>query len=242
MERGYDVFGPAYGVMLRYDLHALGSIDHKLLREMVLLDEKSHNFLYQTAPAKINMKDHELYLFAMQFKGYSERQTIENILRYTVGIAEHFQVPFEEMKFGGTEKEILDRGTDWCADLARVGAVLLQCNGIPARIVHLANPDKAYNGHVVTEAFYEGKYGICDFLYGYFFYEKRPLDAYDLMCYKQYLDGYPEDYASLYLAIAISEYNPIEANDYSVSTPNQYYLNLINQDHGGKWIMGEDGL
>lgn len=240
MKKGYDVFGPAYGVMLRNDLHALESIDHKFMRDMILLDEESRNFLYQTAPVSINMEGHELYSFALRFKGDCERQTIENILRYTAEIASNYQVDFKDMKFGGTEKEILDRGTDWCADMARVGAVLLQCNGIPARIVHLANVNKAYNGHVVNEAFYEGKYGVCDFLYGYSFYDKRTLDAYDLMRCKRHLEGYPEDYASLYSAVAINEYNPMGDNDYTISVPNQYTTNIIEQDHGGRWIMGED--
>lgn len=240
MRKGYDVFGPAYGVMLRNDVHALESIDHKFMREMILLDEESWGFLYQTAPIRINMEAHELYPFAQRFRGSDDRRTIENILRYTAKIASDYQTAFENMKFGGTEKEILKRGTDWCADMARVGAVLLQCNGIPARIVHLVNVNKAYNGHVVNEAFYEGKYGVCDFLYGYSFYDERPLDAYDLMCCKRHLEGYPEDYASLYSAVAINEYNPMGDNDYTVSVPNQYTLNLISQNHGGKWIMGED--
>lgn len=240
MKKGYDVFGPAYGVMMRNDLHALESIDHKFMQEMILLDEESRDFLYQTAPVRINMEAHELNSFAKRFKGSDDRQTIENILQYTAKIASTYQTAFEDMKFGGTEREILDRGTDWCADMARVGAVLLQCRGIPARIVHLADLSRAYYGHVVTEAFYEGKYGVCDFLYGYSFYDKRPLDAYDLMCCKRYLEGYPEDYASLYMAAAINEYDPMGDNDYTVSVPNQYTLNLISQDHGGKWIMGED--
>ena len=148
---------------------------------------------------------------------------------------------FEEMKFGGTEKEIIERGTDWCADLARVGAVLLACNNIPARIVHLVNPLKAYNGHVVVEAFYEDKYGVCDFVYGYCFYENQPLDAYELMNNREYLMAYPKSYSEMYSAISINEYNPMDLNNnYAVSSPNQYYLTLINSNHQDKWIMGED--
>lgn len=41
MRRGYDIFGRAYGVMLRNDPHAPGSIDHALMRRMALLDEDS---------------------------------------------------------------------------------------------------------------------------------------------------------------------------------------------------------
>ena len=58
MKKGYDVFGPAYGVMLRNDLHALESIDHKFMREMILLEEESYDFLYHAAPVRINMEAH----------------------------------------------------------------------------------------------------------------------------------------------------------------------------------------
>lgn len=241
MKKGYDIFGKAYGIMFRNDLHDLQSIDHKFLREMILLNENSYEFLYAKEPALIDMKDHELYSFALQFKGASERQTIRNILDFTAKIAKNYNVEFEQMQFGGTEKEILNRGTDWCADMARVGAVLLGCNGIPARILHLANPEKAYNGHVVTEAFYEGKYGVCDFTKGYCFYEEEPLDAYTLMQHRRYFKEYPENYAATYSAVAVNEYNPMDKeNNYTISTPNEYYLKLINTNHNDKWIMGED--
>ncbi len=121
MKKGYDVFGPAYGVMLRNDLHALESIDHKFMREMILLEEESY-----------------------------------------------------------------------------------------------------------------------DFLYGYSFYNKRPLDAYDLTRCKRYLEGYPEEYASLYSTAAINEYDPMGDNDYTVSLPNQYTIRIIETEHNGKWFMGED--
>ena len=226
MKRGYDVFGKAYGIMLRNDLHDIHSIDHKFLNEMIYLEEESYDVLYNCKPVKIDMTDHELYTFAQQFRGCNDKETIHNILAYTKKMADDCNDDFEKMKFGGTEKEILERGTDWCADLARVGAVLLACNNIPARIVHLVNPLKAYNGHVVVEAFYEDKYGVCDFVYGYCFYENKPLDAYTLMNNKEkYLLAYPKSYSEMYLAIAINEYNPMDMNNnYAISSPNQYYL------------------
>lgn len=240
MKKGYDVFGKAYGIMMRSDLHDPESIDHKLMQEMVLLDEESHDFLYRPAPELLDMKNHELYTFSRKFRGDSDSHTIRNILRYTAERAENFQDAFKTMQFGGTEKEILDRGTDWCADMARVGVVLLECNGIPARIIYLANLQKAYNGHVVAEAFYEGKYGVCDFIYGYSFYEEKPLDAYELMRRKRYLQAYPKDYAALYSAAAISDYNPMGDHNYKISLPNQYYLKLMSGNHNGKWMMGEE--
>lgn len=61
--------------------------------------------------------------------------------------ADTYDVPFAQMCFGGTEKEILSRGTGRCTDMARVGVVLLMCNGLPTRVVYLVSPAKAYHGH-----------------------------------------------------------------------------------------------
>lgn len=64
--------------------------------------------------------------------------------------------------------------------MSRVGCVLLQCLGIPARIIYTVNLSKAYNGHVVVEDFYENHYGICDFLYDVLAYKGRPLSVIDI--------------------------------------------------------------
>ena len=39
---------------------------------------------------------------------------------------------------------------------------------------------------MIVEAFYEGKFGVIDPIYGYCFYEGEPLDAYTLMCERLY--------------------------------------------------------
>ena len=149
MKIGYGVFGKAYEVMYAHDLHNPASIDHELMKNMILLDDQSAAILYSRV-VRHNYGGHELYQFAQQFKASIEKETIQNVLRYTQEIAAAFDTDFDDMLFGGTEKQILDRGTDWCSDMARVGAVLLQCLGIPCRMLYLANPGKAYNGHVVN--------------------------------------------------------------------------------------------
>ena len=240
MKTGYDIFGKSYGIMLRNDVHAGESIDAALIKEMVLLDDDSYLYLYSEVK-RYDMARHELFDFAGQFRGKTNRETISNVIKFTSGIAAEYDVDFKDMLFGGTEKQIIERGTDWCADMARVCAVLLQCCGIPCRIVHLANLEKAYNGHVVCEAFYEERYGVIDPIYGYIFYENAPISAYDIMKDKKYLHQYEENYVGLYSAIAISEYDPTDGkNNYAVSAPNAYTSKLIYTDHNDQWIMGED--
>lgn len=242
MKKGYGVFGRAYEIMLRNDPHDPNSIDHKLMREMILLEPDSCPALYGAHPAAPDMKGHALYGFAQSLQGDTDAASIRNVLACTSKIAADYAIPFEEMRFGGTEREILSRGTDWCADMARVAAVLLHCLGIPARILHLVNPQKAYHGHVVVEAFYEGKFGVIDPLYGYCFYEGKPLDAYTLMNEPEHLKGYDADYRDLFQRIAISEYDPLDAaSNYSISRVNDYTRTLLSTDHHGQWFMGEDG-
>lgn len=241
MKKGYGVFGKAYETMLRNDLHDLNSIDHKLIREMILLEADSYPVLYGARPAAPDMKAHGLYNFAQSFRGGSDSVTIQSILDYTSKIASDFSLSFEEMRFGGTEQEILSRGTDWCADMARVAVVLLNCLTIPARILYLANVEKAYNGHVIVEAFYEGKWGVIDPIYGYSFYEREPLDAYTLMREPDHLKAYDAQYRDHFRKIAISQYDPLDTDhDYSVSGINDYYRTLLSAAHNGRWLMGED--
>lgn len=37
----------------------------------------------------------------------------------------NYDIPFDNREFGGTEKEIKERGTDWCTDISRIGLAIL---------------------------------------------------------------------------------------------------------------------
>lgn len=74
MKKGYSVFGKAYEIMLRNDLHDLNSIDHKLIREMILLEVDSYPILYGVRPTAPDMKAHNLYDFAQSFRGGKDNE------------------------------------------------------------------------------------------------------------------------------------------------------------------------
>lgn len=215
MKQGYGVFGAAYEVMLRNDPHDPRSIDHELLRRMVRLDPESYDLLYAEPPFCPHMEGHDLYGLAQTLKKQEDRASIETILAFTSGIAKKCETSLEKKRFGGTEQEILARGTDWCTDMARVVVVLLGCIGIPARVLYLADPERAYHGH-------------------------SAVDAYTLMYEPQHLKHLPEEYRSLFQCIAVSRYDPMDpSNDYSVSAVNAYYRTVLTREHHGHWMMGE---
>jgi len=251
MKNGYGVFGKAYEVMFRNDLHAEDSVEHYILRNMILLDEDSKAFLYQK-PQQISddIKFHELYECSKQFEGSDTLDTIKNISKFLYKIVESFDALFEDMVFGGTEKEIIERGTDWCADISRVGVALLYCLKIPSRIVVLVNKDVAYNGHQVVEAYIDGKYMMCDFLYGVVGKINTIYSVHDLLnkpkliknIYQSHVKENSQlDYISgLYNLAAISEYDITKSYIYTISRPNEYYLRLMKLKLNGQWQMGED--
>jgi hypothetical protein len=121
------------------------------------------------------------------------------------------------MIFGGTEMEIINRGSDWCTDISRVGASLLQCLGIPTRIVILVNSHNAYHGHQVVEAYVDGTYVMCDFLYSVIGKFDQYYSVYDLLkkpnlvrkTYQTKIEDTKQlDYIlGLYNLAAISEYD-----------------------------------
>ena len=238
--KGYDVFGKAYGHMLRNDLHDINSIEHKLMQEQIKLDSASEPFLYGGYQISYPLENHELYFFSQQFKTDNELDSIKLLIKYTNEIASNFNVPLENMFFGGTEKEILDRGTDWCFDLARLAAVIFDCMGLTSRFVFVADPNKAYHGHVLLEVYYNNSWGVVDPLYGYVFYDTKPISAKEIIFSSQ-LQKMDEDYKNMFKQIAIAEYNPNDLdNKYIVSRCNEYTYKLNKIKQTGTWLLGED--
>jgi len=251
MKKGYSVFGKAYEAMFRNDLHDEVSVDHCILRNMILLDKDSKAFLYQK-PQQISddIRFYGLYDYSLQFKGVNDFESICNVKTFLFNIVHNFDIQFENMVFGGTKKEIIERGTDWCTDISRVGAALLQCLNIPSRIVVIVNKDVAYNGHQVVEAYVDGKYMMCDFLYGVVGKINTIYSVHDLLnkselakdIYQSHVrDDLQLDYISgLYNLAAISEYDITKEYNYTISRPNEYYLRLVKLKLNGQWQMGED--
>jgi len=248
---GYGVFGKAYEYMFRNDLHHKRSVDHAILKNMIFLDEDSKSLLYK-APNAVSqdISNHELYEIALKLKGGNHLESINRTIEFVNEIVERFNTPFEEMIFGGTELEIIQRGSDWCTDISRVGAAIIQCLDMPSRIAILVNPFQAYHGHQVVEVYLEGTYMMCDFLYGVIARLDRNYSVYELInkpelvhkIYSSKIDDSKQlDYiVGLYNLAAISEYDISKKHNYNISRPNEYYLKMMNLSQDGTWQMNED--
>lgn len=252
MKFGFNIFGKAYDYMFRNDMHDENSVDYDFHRKMILLDSKSDDLLYNSSKYTISNKivNHDLYDFAQQFKGSSWMESMRNILAYTRIIVRDFNLPFENMIFGGTEKEIIDRGTDWCTDISRVGCALLQCLKIPCRIVTLVNTKQAYNGHTVCEAIVDKQFVMCDFTYGVLGYLDESYSVKSLISNHNVVDkiyseiinsGNNRDYIlGLFDKAGYNDYDITKKHNYNKSKPNDYYLNMMQLNHDGTWKLGEN--
>ena len=207
------------------------------MQEQILLGDNSKDLLYNNKPIILDMKNHELYDFSIQFKKDNELDSIKEVVKFTSNMANKFNVPIDKMYFGGSEKEILLRGTDWCFDLARLSLVILESIVIPSRFVFVANREKAYFGHTLLECFYEKNYGLVDQTYWYVFYDKTPISAKDISNSKL-LKELDIDYQNYFESIAIAEYNPIDKNNkYIISKCNEYTYKLNSMKQDGTWLL-----
>lgn len=249
MKSGNSIFGKQYKYMYDNDLHIDKSVDRALINNMILIDEASKKVLYgNILTVREEVRNHELYDLALSLKGKTDRESLLNVLDFTSKIVISFDVPFEDMMFGGTEKEIIFRGTDWCTDISRVGCALLQCLKIPCRIVVLANERVAYNGHMACESYINDKYIFCDFLYGVSAIESKCKSVIELQnnssdLKKIYSSSRIENdfeyIKGLFTSAAISEYDITRNYTYGVSKANDYYLRMMKLHHNGSWQLGE---
>lgn len=259
---GPQAFGRAYQRLLDNDAHAPGSVDREIASSMVRLCEETASHLYDAyADLRIgyvagSRPGLESFLSTAESKSIVDpAQQIAEIAGLTSGLAAKGPGGLSEMRFGGTEEEIIERGSDWCTDVARVGCALYQVAGIPSRLVHLFNLDAAYSGHVIVEVHRSGTWGAVDTNSGVVYRraDGLPATTWELMndaglvMRHQGPDAWythPEQFA----AAGIANYYLRDSDryDYSVAGLNDYYRSILTMADRGwpgglRWLHGEDG-
>ncbi|HUU42554.1 MAG TPA: hypothetical protein VMX57_02180 [Planctomycetota bacterium] len=70
----------------------------------------------------------------------ADEERIAAISRFCTSLGADVPDDLDAMRLGGTEEEILRRGSDWCTDVARVGCILCQVADVPSRHVSSCSP------------------------------------------------------------------------------------------------------
>lgn len=247
--------------MLENDAHAAGSVDRVLMEQMVRLCAATAEHLYRDfTPLRIPYQrgtapQLEQYLEDIVEGVSHPHAMIGRIAAYCRGVAEAAADDLDAMVFGGTEEQIIARGSDWCTDLARVACVLCQVAGFPARLVYLADTRRAYSAHAIIEAYRDGTWGAIDPTSGviYWHLDGWPASTWDLQRDRRLLASHWPDTASRnermgqFRCAALANYFVWERQhyDYTVSPINPYYRSILEMaaqewPGGLRWLHDED--
>ena len=253
-------FGRAYARMARGDPHSLGSIDRELQRVSIGLDSGSAEYLYTrySSTKGSYVAGSRPVLEAITRGLVSSPRTSEGIVRAIARFVSTLQTDaprdHDSLAFGGTEEEIIARGSDFCTDVNRVACALFQVAGLPSRIVFLVDTHKAYSGHVIVEVYRHNSWGAVDGLTNvvYLGPDGRPATTWDLMSHPAWIARHYRGRSTFFTrrgqfrAAAVVNYRlgRKDDHDYSVSPVNSYYRSILTLSDRGwpggiRWLHGE---
>jgi len=246
--------------MQENDSHAPGSVDRALLAGMVRVCQHTADYLYSRyTPTKVvyrpgSRPDLEETIDPLVHPGIGEETLVEGIAHFCARLCDHASDNLDTMRIGGTEEQIIERGSDWCTDVARVGCILCQVAGVPARIVNLADTERPYSGHVIIEAYRSGTWGAVDTSINVLYRrpDGKPATTWELMNDPPLVEAHARPGAiysrpGQFRAAAIVNYLVADSGryDYTVSGVNAYYRSILEQSKQGwpgglRWLHGED--
>ena len=260
--QGIDQFGKAYRIALENDTHAPGSVDRVLAKTMVRLCAETADYLYTGySPTSVHygkgsrpLLEHFVVDAGASQGTFTGR--VASIVDFCQSLEERVADDLDGMRFGGTEEQIVERGSDWCTDVARVACAMCQITGVPARLVSLFNLSQAHSGHKIIEAYMEGVWGATDPLNGVVYRHPngRPTTTWELMNDEKLVRESWEGRLSFYAdprqfeGAAVCNYPIWRASDfdYTVSRLNDYSRRVLEMANAGwpgglRWLHGEEG-
>jgi hypothetical protein len=259
--RGRRQLPRAYRVMFENDPHPPGSIDRILWDQMVRLSAATAPSLYsEFTPTRVayapgSRPELERLVQRLGIAEGSEEERVGVLARFAAGIVPASPVPLDQLKFGGSEEEIIARGSDWCTDVARVACGLSQVAGLPSRLVILEDTGRAYSGHTIVETWRSGTWGAVDPVRNLVYRTERgtPATTWDLMSRPGLLaaqagassDGDARLGQFSWAAIANYPLGTVDSVDYSIGPINQYYRTILSMSERGwpgglRWLYEED--
>ncbi|MEE8413653.1 MAG: transglutaminase domain-containing protein [Dehalococcoidales bacterium] len=259
--RGPAQFGKAYRVMCENDTHTPGSVDRVLGENMIRLCSETAEYLYTAyTPEKSDYKkgiksELEEYADKIISTCSSDEERIEKIILFTSSLQNRAASDLDSMRFGGTEDDIITRGSDWCTDVARVGCALCQVASFPARMVYLFDITKAYHGHVIIEVYRDSTWGAVDTVTNVIYRHEggKAASAWKLLNSPEIIEKHWRGDSTYYTTpdqfsrAAISNYFVSESReyDYTVSRLNDYKRSVLEMAEKGwpggfRWLHGEN--
>jgi hypothetical protein len=165
---------------------------------------------------------------------------LDKLARFTARLAEVFPSPEhsnaagcyrtpDDFIWGGTEEQIIAKGSDWCTEVARLLVALVQVAGSPARLVYTYS-DR--DGHVIAEAHDGARWWLVDPLAPKVYASDLHGLATGTDAEREALTSGREGYyvhPRYFEHVAVSEYRLVEADRYTYdeSRCNDFYRRLL---------------
>ena len=228
---------------------------------MLKLCPQTSGYLYEEyTPTEVSYRlgsrpELERYVEQAVAGRHNGNERLAGIIEFCRGLGDRAAGDLDAMVLGGTEEEIVRRGSDWCTDVARVACVMCQVAGLPARIVSLANTEQAYSGHSIVETYRAGAWGAADPVNGVVYHrpDGAPATTWGLMNDNRLIELAWKDRPSFYAdpgqfaGAAVSNYFISDSStyDFSVSGVNDYGRTILEMSGRGwpgglRWLHGED--
>ena len=230
------------------------TVDAVLQDNSIRLDEKSLDFLYlnndyQKYIDQKKLSKERTYLYSLSqsiINGINnDYEKVKKIVDFVANISYTFPLRTQnneksykspsEYFWGGTEELLIFKGSDWCAELARVFCALCQCLNLPARIVYTFSQA---DGHIINEVLIQGKWLLVDSTNGFIYqYEGTYISLKDLYFNKKIREIVLKSYNKYYYSnnsyfenVFISYYwvSQFEKYNYELSFCNKYYENALS--------------
>lgn len=155
--------------MVNYEQLAINygeNVEFQLRRKFVLLSPQTEKYLYsaEAVPAIRYQKGSRPFLeeklFDIVYGAKNNQEKAIRIMRFCRDLKRNKMKSF----YGGTEEQLIRKNEDLCETLARLFVALCEVENIPARIVH-----HVVAGHLVAEAYIDGKWSYFDPRFGIYF-------------------------------------------------------------------------
>ncbi len=149
-------------------------------KEQIKLLPETHKYLYtQYTPLRVQYRKGsrsflEKIIVKTASKAKDDQDKVIMLMNWCVNIEKNFPTrernaesgfyrSLDDFLWGGTEEEVIKKGSDWCGEIARVFCILNQIAGFPARIVYLYHVSEP-QAHAVGEVYVESKWSLFDVL------------------------------------------------------------------------------
>ena len=254
-QSGRGAFGPDLEALLRADPHRPDSVDAMLLDRQMCVTAHNQPALYARPTSKPDYRrgrrpELEALVGAVTDGAIHEVQIAVGLARFCARIPQDFPLPgrstaagfygdFGIFLCGGTEEEVIKKGSPLAAERARVLCAMAQIAGLPARVAFLARTEPVER-HTIVEIFLGNRWSVFDAFSGRFYAWPKHgyASAWDVHTLPQLVDNSPERGRVRYVDSAYFRHVAVATYDIADSASYSYPWDPIPADLGARLSAG----